>query len=155
MSVDLAKHVFKAGDGEQLRWGGPAAGSVTIMVDPDNSGPTDLCVLIQSLDPGAVVPIHHHEKAEQVLFIVSGSGQITLADHRVEARAGATVHVPKGVAHGIVNTGEEPLTILEVTSPPGFQNIFREMHRLSEPSAEAIGRIGTKYDIVVHTGEGS
>ena len=153
MGVDLAKHVFKEGEGEHLRWGGPAAGSVTIMVDPGNSGPTDLCVLTQSLDPGSVVPVHHHEKAEQVLFIVSGVGEIYLASRRVEARAGSTVHVPKGVAHGIVNTGDEPLTILEVTSPPGFQDIFREMHRLSEPSAEEIARIGIKYDIVVHPGE--
>jgi mannose-6-phosphate isomerase-like protein (cupin superfamily) len=149
MSVDLAKHVFGTGEGEQLRWGGPAAGSVTIMVDPENSGPTDLCVLTQSLDPGSAVPVHRHEKAEQVLFIVSGGGQISLADRRVEARAGATVHIPKGVAHGIVNDGSEPLTILEITSPPGFEKIFREMHSLGEPSAEDIARIGTKYDIVV------
>ena len=91
MSIDLAKHVFGAGEGEKLNWGGPAAGNVTIMIDPDNSGPTDLCVLTQSLDPGSVVPVHHHEKAEQVLYIVSGGGQISLGDRQVEARAGATV----------------------------------------------------------------
>jgi mannose-6-phosphate isomerase-like protein (cupin superfamily) len=153
MSLDLANHVFKPGEGEHLHWGGPAAGSVTIMVDPRNSTATDLCVLTQSLDPGSAVPVHHHEEAEQVLFIVSGRAEISLAGQRIEATAGATVHVPKGVAHGIVNIGGEPLTILEVTSPPGFQNIFREMHRLSEPSAEDIARIGKKYDIVVHSGD--
>jgi mannose-6-phosphate isomerase-like protein (cupin superfamily) len=150
MSIELAKHVFKAGEGEQLHWGGPAAGSVTIMIDPGLSGSTDFCVLTQSLAPGSVVPTHHHTMAEQVLFVVSGSGQISLDDRQVEAQAGTTVHIPKGVPHEIVNTGNEALTLLEITSPPGFQEIFREMHGLGEPSADDIARIGPKYDIVVH-----
>lgn len=153
MSIDLAKHVFEPGEGERLHWGGPAAGRVNILVDPRRSPSTGLCVLAQTLDAGSAVPVHHHEEAEQVLFIVSGRAEITLAGQGVEAGPGATVHVPKGLAHGIVNVGDEPLTLLEVTSPPGFQGIFREMHRLSEPSAEDIARIGTKYDIVVHTGD--
>jgi len=153
MSLDLANHVFGPGEGEHLQWGGPAAGSVTIMVDPRNSAATDLCVLTQSLDPGSAVPVHHHEEAEQVLYIVSGRAEISISGQRVEAAGGTTAHVPKGVAHGIVNIGGEPLTTLEVTSPPGFQNIFREMQRLSEPSAEDIARIGSKYDIVVHAGD--
>lgn len=152
MSLDPAKHVFGPGEGEHLRWTGPAAGKVTILIDPQNAGPTGLCVLTQSLDPGSMVPVHHHEKAEQVLFIVSGHGRISLEDHEFEARPGATVHVPRGVAHSITNTGDEPLSILEVTSPPGFQEIFRKMHELSEPDAEDIARIGAEYDIVVHPG---
>ena len=120
------------------------------MIDPGLSGPTDLCVLTQSLAPGSVVPTHHHVTAEQVLFVVSGSGQISLDGSLLEAQTGTTVHIPKGVPHEIVNTGDEALTLLEITSPPGFQDIFREMHRLGEPSADDIARIGPKYDIVVH-----
>lgn len=153
MPLDLRKHVIEAGAGEHLHWGGPAAGSVTIKVDPRRSAPTDLCVLTQSLDPGSEVPVHHHEKAEQVLFVVSGRAKVTLAGQTIEAAAGATVHVPRGVAHGILNDGSEPVTILEVTSPPGFQGIFREMHRLGAPSGEDIARVGVAYDIVVHPGE--
>ena len=155
MSFDLAKHVFAPGEGEYLAWGGPAAGQVTIMIDPANSGPTGLCVLSQTLDPGSMVPVHHHEKAEQVLFIVSGRGRVSIADHQVEAQPGVTVHVPKGVAHGIANTGDHPLPILEITSPPGFQEIFRKMNELSEPDAEDIARIGAEHDIAVHAVEGS
>ena len=154
MSLDLAKHVFAPGEGEHLAWGGPAAGQVTIMIDPANSGPTGLCALSQTLDPGSVVPVHHHEKAEQVLFIVSGSGEVSIADQKVEASSGVTVHIPMGVAHGIVNTGNRPLSILEITSPAGFQEIFREMDRLSEPDVEDITRLGAEHDIIVHPPDG-
>jgi quercetin dioxygenase-like cupin family protein len=152
MSFDPAKHVFGPGEGEHLTWGGPAAASVTIMIDPTNSGPTGLCVLSQSLEPGSSVPPHYHAKAEQVLFIVSGHGEISIAGHQVTAQPGATVHVPKGVVHAITNTGHEPLRILEVTSPPGFQEIFRKMHQLGQPDEEDIARIGAEHDIAVVEG---
>ena len=155
MAIDLDRSIVTPGGGERLHWGGPAAGAVTILVDPKNTGETSFCVLVQTLDPGAMVPPHHHEKAEQVLFVVSGRGAITLGDRQVEAAPGATVHVPKGTPHSIANTGSEPLQILEATSPPGFQEIFREMHRLSEPTLEDIVRIGAQHDIHMHPGEGS
>jgi len=128
---------------------------VTIKIDPVVSAPTGLCVLTQALAPGSVVPVHHHDKAEQVLYVVSGRGRVSIARHDFAAQAGVVVHIPKGVAHGIVNTGDEPLTILEVTSPPGFQQIFRDMHELGEPDAEDIVRLGAEHDIIVHPPEGS
>jgi len=152
MATDLARHIVPSDGGEQLRWSGPAAGGVTILVDPTNTGETSFCVLTQTLEPGAMVPPHHHAKAEQVLFVVSGRGAITLGDHEIEAAPGATVHVPRGTVHGISNDGEEPLTILEATSPPGFQEIFREMHRLGDPTLENIVRLGARYDIHVQPG---
>jgi mannose-6-phosphate isomerase-like protein (cupin superfamily) len=150
--VDLSKHIVSPSGGEQLSWGGPAAGGVTILVDPANTGETSFCVLTQTLDPGAMVPPHHHNKAEQVLFVVSGKGEVTLGDRKLEASPGATVHVPKGTVHSITNTADEPLTILEATSPPGFQEIFREMHRAGEPTLDDIVRMGAKHDINMHTG---
>ena len=115
MSIDLANHVFAPGDGEFLQWGGPAAGKVTIMVDPATHA-TNLCVLTQSLEPGSVVPVHHHETAEQVLFVISGSGLITLDDQQIDAQAGATVYIPQSVLHGITNTGDEELVLFQAAA---------------------------------------
>jgi oxalate decarboxylase/phosphoglucose isomerase-like protein (cupin superfamily) len=67
-------------------------------------------------------------------------------------RGGATVHVPKGTVPSITNTGDEPLTILEATSPPGFQEIFREMHRAGEPTLEDIVQMGARHDINMQPG---
>jgi mannose-6-phosphate isomerase-like protein (cupin superfamily) len=153
MNFELAKHVFAPGQGEVLEVHGPAAGKIRILVDPLNSGETGLCVLIQILDPGTRVPVHHHEEAEQVLFCISGRGKVLIAGHEIDAKPGTTVHVPKRIAHGIANTGDEPLSVLETTSPPGFQEIFRKLSQLSEPTPEDIARIGAEHDIIVHPGE--
>jgi mannose-6-phosphate isomerase-like protein (cupin superfamily) len=149
MSLDPAKHIFAPGGGEALEWSGPVSGRVSIMVDPTKTGNTELCVLIQTLNPGEAVPPHHHEKAEQVLFVLSGSGKVSLAEHEVEAGPGTMVHVPRGISHSISNTGNEPMSILETTSPPGFQELFRKLDKLGEARPEDIASIGAEHDIVV------
>ena len=154
MSIDLAKHVIAPGEGEVLEMHGPTAGKITILVDPTNTGDTGLCTLIQSLDPGAAVPVHRHEKAEQVLFFLSGAGKASIAGHEIDAVPGTTIHVPKGVRHGIANTGDEPLSFLETTSPPGFQETFRRLSQLSDPQPEQIGQIAAEYDILIDVGSG-
>jgi mannose-6-phosphate isomerase-like protein (cupin superfamily) len=155
MSFKLTEHVIAPGEGEVLEMHGPTAGKITILVDPVNSGETALCTLIQTLDPGAAVPVHRHERAEQVLFFLSGVGKASIAGHQIDAIPGTTIHVPKGVKHGIANAGEEPLSFLETTSPPGFQETFRRLNQLSNPQPEEIGQIAAEYDILLDSGEDS
>ena len=154
MSIELAKHVVAPDGGELLEMHGPTAGTIRILVDPTNTGDTGLCTLIQSLNPGAAVPVHRHEKAEQVLFFLLGVGKASIAGHEIDAVPGTTIHVPKGVRHGIANTGEEPLSFLETTSPPGFQETFRRLSQLSDPQPEQIGQIAAEYDILIDAGSG-
>ncbi len=155
MSFKLTEHVIAPGEGEVLEMHGPTAGKITILVDPVNSGETALCTLIQTLDPGAAVPVHRHERAEQVLFFLSGVGKASIAGHEIDAIPGTTIHVPKGVRHGIANTGEEPLSFLETTSPPGFQETFRRLSQLSDPQPEQIGKIAAEFDILIDSGKNS
>jgi quercetin dioxygenase-like cupin family protein len=149
MSLDLSKHVMAAGEGELIEMRGPTAGSITILVDPVNTGKTSLCTLIQKLNPAAAVPVHRHNQAEQVLYFLSGCCTVSLSGQEIEAKPGTTVHVPKGVDHGIVNTGETELSFLEVTTPPGFQEAFRSMSELADPTPQAIAKIAGQQDILI------
>ncbi len=153
MTFELAKHVFAPGEGEVLVMHPPTAGRITILVDPTNTGETCLCTLIQTLDPGAAVPLHRHDLAEQVLFVFSGRGRAMIAGEEIEAHPGTTVHVPKGIEHSITNTGGEPLSFLETTSPPGFQEAFRTLRQLSDPTPEDVARIAAEHDILISSGD--
>jgi len=146
---DPARHVLAPGEGEVIAMGGATAGRITILVDPTNTGETALCALIQTLDPGAAVPVHRHAKAEQVLRFLSGRATVSISGHDVEAKPGTTVHVPKGVEHGIANAGDDPLSFFEATTPPGFQEAFRAMSRLPEPTPEAVAAIAGEHDILI------
>ncbi len=153
MSIELAKHVLAPDDGELLEMHGPTAGTIRILVDPTNTGPTGFCTLIQTLNPDAAVPVHRHELAEQVLYFLSGRGKASLGGQEIDVSPGTTIHVPKGVRHGIANTGQEPLSFLETTTPPGFQETFRKLSQLSNPCPEEIGQIAAEYDILIDPGE--
>jgi mannose-6-phosphate isomerase-like protein (cupin superfamily) len=134
------------GQGEVITLGPPNAGKITILVDPKNTGETRFCMLIQELAPGAVVPVHLHEREEQILFFYAGHGKATLDGTELEVSPGTTVYVPRQVWHGITNTGTEPLYILETTSPPGPENVFREVSQLSAPAdKETLVQIVAKY----------
>jgi mannose-6-phosphate isomerase-like protein (cupin superfamily) len=148
MSLDLSRYIVPPGQGEVLELGPPNAGKIIITVDPKNTGETRFCMLIQVLNPGGVVPVHLHEREEQILFFYAGCGTASLDDKEMEVRPGTTVYVPRQMWHGFTNTGPEPLCVFETTSPAGPENAFRELSQLA-PSSDmsALLQIAAKYGV--------
>ena len=70
--------------------------------------------------PGRSVggPENYHENSDQWLFVVSGTGVVTIDDdaHRVDA--GDLVRIEAGERHGIENDGDEPLETVNFYTPP-------------------------------------
>ena len=54
------------------------------------------------------------------------------------------VFVPEGVEHGTVNTGWEPLLLLAVYSPPGPEDVLRDL-----PECETVppGKLPTPENV--------
>jgi len=66
------------------------------------------------------------------------------------AGPGELVFKPRGVAHAFWNAGDEPARLLEIISPPGFENYFRELAPLlaaAERDEEAIGEVVKRYEL--------
>lgn len=59
-----------------------------------------------------------HETTDQLLTFVSGSGEADLDGHTHAIDAGDLCAVPAGTRHNFRNTGDEPLTLYTVYSPP-------------------------------------
>lgn len=148
MSGDLSRYIVPSGQGEVLELGPPNAGKIIITVDPKNTGETRFCMLIQMLNPGGVVPVHLHEREEQILFFYAGHGRASLGDQEMEVHPGTTVYVPRQMWHGFTNSGTEPLCVFETTSPPGPENAFRELSQLSPSSnMDTLLEIASKYGV--------
>ena len=78
----------------------------------------ELCSLAEEvLPPGAAVGRHHHLATEEVYYILSGAGQMTVGDEARAVAAGDAVFIPRGRTHTLVNTGAEPLVLLLVCGP--------------------------------------
>lgn len=75
-------------------------------------------VVIMSIPPGEEIGMETHEKEDQVLYFVKGTGKAKLGGEEVEIEAGDVVLVPSGTPHNFINTGEEALKIITAYSPP-------------------------------------
>jgi mannose-6-phosphate isomerase-like protein (cupin superfamily) len=111
-----------AGDGE-LVYVGRTRDPVRIKVSPPESGRFGM--ITQDVAPGSVIPIHLHEKEDEIIFIQSGEGTATLGDQQVKLSTGSTLYVPQGTWHGGENTGTSILKWVAIYSPSGFEGYFR------------------------------
>jgi hypothetical protein len=68
----------------------------------------------------------------------------------LEAGPGDLVVKPRGIAHAFWNAGDESARLLELISPAGFENYFRELAPLLAATARdeaAIGEIVARYQL--------
>ena len=80
--------------------------------------------------------------------MLEGRFGIQLGDEVLEAGPGDLVVKPRGVAHAFWNAGDEPARLLELISPAGFENYFRELAPLlaaPERDEAAIGEVVARY----------
>lgn len=72
-------------------------------------------------------PLHFHHNEDEYSYVVSGTLGALLGDAVVEAGPGTWVHKPRGQWHTFWNPGDTPCLIIEVISPAGLENYFREV----------------------------
>jgi quercetin dioxygenase-like cupin family protein len=61
--------------------------------------------------PGTVLDSVRHE-AEEVAYVVEGSGELRLEDGPVHFRRGDALHIPAGVWHAVANTGDKDVVMV-------------------------------------------
>ena len=64
------------------------------------------------LAPGVTIGVHQHTHDEEYYFVLSGSGAMTLNEHRFEVGPGDITAVFPGGTHGLENTGDDDLRII-------------------------------------------
>ena len=77
---------------------------------------------IMTLRPGQVSGelMNEHPKAEQWVYVITGSGAAIGKSSRIALKAGSLLLIPKGEIHQIKSTGSKPLTIMNFYAPPAY-----------------------------------
>ncbi len=84
-----------------------------------------LSLMLVRVEVGGVIPRHVHQTETETAYIVSGSGELSVnvgedgrAAQVIVFVPGSGASVPPGAYHAVRNTGDVPLEILAVHSPP-------------------------------------
>jgi quercetin dioxygenase-like cupin family protein len=134
--------VVRAQDGEQI------FGTSLIKVSPQTGVPS-LALALMRTAPNGRSGVHVHERADQLVLIVAGSGYVRLGDDRSQIGIGDTVYVPRGTWHEF-GAGAQGMEAQEIFVPAGVEQEFREANRLTDGGKKSMSlaemnRIAGKY----------
>jgi mannose-6-phosphate isomerase-like protein (cupin superfamily) len=100
---------------------------VRFMIDGSEAGER-FSLVEHAMSPRALAaPLHLHTREDEYSFVLEGRMGALLGDEVVEAGPGDLVFKPRDQWHTFWNAGDEPVRILEIISPAGFERFFREL----------------------------
>jgi len=90
-----------------------------MMPKDSSSGNTMTAVnLIRIAPETAISPAHSHTSNEEVVYIVSGSGETYIDGRLYEIKAGSMIFFPRKSVHMVRNTGKEEMKAICFFAPP-------------------------------------
>jgi mannose-6-phosphate isomerase-like protein (cupin superfamily) len=95
----------------------PHGSEIRPLIDRTTSPVTQCSLAEETLPPGKSVTPHHHEVLEEVYYILSGTGVMTIGDERREVSAGDAIYIPRLQRHTLTNTGDEEMKLLLICGP--------------------------------------
>lgn len=76
-------------------------------------------MVLGEIEPGGEASPHKHDVEHQVIYILAGRALVTLGtDPEVECRTGSVIRIPPGLMHEVKATGQDPLRLIVLYSPP-------------------------------------
>jgi quercetin dioxygenase-like cupin family protein len=147
-----ALHVLGPGEGERVDL---LALGVRFMIDGARTGGA-FSLVEHPMPPRSLgAPVHTHRNEDEYSYVLEGRVGLQLGDEVLEAGPGDLVFKPRGVPHAFWNAGDEPARLLEIISPAGFEDYFRELAPLlaaPERDEAAIGEVVARYELDIDFG---
>ena len=125
MTAPTGAHVLGSKDGEVALAPDGFTGD-RFMIDGKDSG-GGFALVEHRLAPHVLAaPLHLHTREDEYSYVLEGRLGALLGDQEVVAEAGDLVFKPRGQWHTFWNAGDGPARILEIISPAGLEELFRE-----------------------------
>jgi quercetin dioxygenase-like cupin family protein len=94
-----------------------------VVLSAANSGNDHAGMSYLRMHKGMEVPLHTHSSAE-VLFMLSGEGDLLTSKGPQKVSAGSAIYIPAGVVHGFTHQGEAAVDVLQLYTPAGPEQRF-------------------------------
>jgi mannose-6-phosphate isomerase-like protein (cupin superfamily) len=102
------------------------------------------------IEPRRLIPPHMHRNEDEYSFVIEGIVGARIGDEIVEGGPGTYIVKPRNVPHTFWNPTDMPARLLEIISPAGFENYFRELGRMIKDgtfSPEGRAEVAARYDL--------
>ncbi len=138
-----------------------SGGEFQIYVDPVKFPEALASFAKFSLGVGGALPVHRHDKTEEIGYFLAGEGVVTVYENgspkEIPVRSGYVVYVPPGSWHTIQNTGKEPFTLVFATIPNEKKGLLSFFRRIGvKPGEEAaplspddFARLAAEHDLIL------
>lgn len=108
----------------------PANGFINVLVAPDLvKMDSRFGFGTQTLPPGCHIREHAHDRVEELIHVVSGTGRAVLDGENVPMAPGTTIFLGLNRRHMFINDGEEDLRLVWLVLPNGLEEFFRGIGR--------------------------
>jgi quercetin dioxygenase-like cupin family protein len=150
MSTEKSKIFISPEDGVSL----PTLDMVHKVTAQSSGG--SLTVEEWGLPPGAMIPSHTHSREDECNFVLEGELTCEVGGEIVVAPKGSYVLKPRNVPHALYNAGPEPVRVLEILTPGGFEGYFDEYERIAsndldeDEHRKVRTELGERYGVIWH-----
>jgi quercetin dioxygenase-like cupin family protein len=128
---------------------------VRFMIDGPATGGA-FALVEHPLPPRALgAPRHTHRNEDEWSYVLEGRIGVELGGDAVEAGPGELVFKPRGQAHAFWNAGDDPARLLEIVSPAGFEDYFRELAPIlasTGPGSPEVLAVAARYELAIDFG---
>lgn len=111
----------------------------------------DFSLVEHAMSPRALAaPLHRHTKEDEYSFVLEGQIGALLGDEVVTAGPGTLIFKPRDQWHTFWNDGDAPARILEIISPAGFEEFFRQVLDLGgimKADPHLLGELSARYGL--------
>jgi quercetin dioxygenase-like cupin family protein len=101
-----------------------------MLIRKENTGDPSFYMGRGIFQPGAEVPEHVHSNELEAVYVISGTGKVTIGKQSYDIGPGSAVYVPPNTPHSFTNNGKEPVEVIHMYSPGGPEERFKSWKRL-------------------------
>jgi mannose-6-phosphate isomerase-like protein (cupin superfamily) len=89
-----------------------------LYIGPETTAAQNMTVGWATFPEGSAPEGHVHPTQEEIIYIISGHGELVTPEGSVALEPGTAVYIPVGLHHATVSNGPGPLEMVTSFSPP-------------------------------------
>jgi mannose-6-phosphate isomerase-like protein (cupin superfamily) len=143
-TASVARQVIQRKQGEALGFAGVTG---LLKIDSADTQGRFVAAVFPEIPPRTLAaPLHRHQNEDEYTCVLEGSLGVQLGEDATTVEAGTWVRKPRGQWHTFWNATDVPCRTVEIVSPAGFQQYFRDLADIGDDVAQLI-RLNERYAI--------